>query len=37
MYVLLYLGDDNTGIITGKNNTYVSSHVLNMLMSDQFE
>jgi hypothetical protein len=37
MYVLLYLGDENTGIITGKNNLYVSSHVLNMLISDQFE
>jgi hypothetical protein len=38
MYVLpLYLGDVNTGIITGKNNLYVSSHVLNILISDQFE
>jgi hypothetical protein len=37
MYVLLYLGDENTGIITLKNNPYVSSHVLNMLISEQFE
>jgi len=37
MYVLLHLGEENTGIITGKNNPYVSSHVLNMLISDQFE
>ena len=36
-YVLLYIGDENTGIITVKNNPYVSSHVLSMLISDQFE
>lgn len=37
MYEFFYLGDENTGTITGQNNSHVSSHVFIVQISEQFE